>query len=369
MAKKKTKIDSVFLITFLLITILGLLCFFSASLGVLARSEEKFYGVIVSQLVFGLVLGTGALIAGYKVPYLFWRKYAFYIFLGALCSMLLVFIPGLGFTHGGARRWISLGFVSFQPVEFLKIGFIIYFAAWISWVKKKVQDFRFGTLPLLIILGVAAILLFLQPDTKSFILMLVVGFTMLFVSGMPWKYIFILLFAGGIVFTTLAFTTPYIQERIQTFLHPSHDTSGSSYQLQQSLIAFGRGGLTGAGFGKSVQKFGYLPEPQGDSIFAVIGEEFGFVGTFFFIALYVAFGLRGLRVAYYAPDQFSQLLTLGGITLIISQSFLNIASLVGLFPLTGVPLVFVSQGGTSLLFSFFLVGIIMQISTLQRKSV
>lgn len=360
-------VDRVFLgITFLLIGI-GIIAFISASLGVLAKNETKFYNIIFSQLVLGLGGGLTAMFIFSRITYKVWRAYAFYIFTLSLILMLLVFIPGLGFTHGGAQRWVHIGFLTFQPAEFLKIGCIVYFAAWLSWVKHKVTDVRFGVLPLCILLLLAAGLLFAQPDTKSFLLILTAASSMLFVSGVPLKYLVGIVIAGILGFSILALTTPYIQARIQTFINPSHDQSGASYQLKQSLIAIGSGGIVGRGLGQSVQKFSYLPEPQGDSIFSVIGEEFGFIGGLIVLLLYIGFAFRGLRIGYRAPDQFSRLLVIGIVILITAQSFLNIASIVGVFPLTGVPLVFMSQGGTSLLLSLASVGIILQISRFQRE--
>lgn len=280
--------------------------------------------------------------------------------------MVLVLIPGLSFEHGGARRWIALGPVSFQPAEILKIAFIIYFSAWLAWMKREVHSFTRVILPFIIILGIMATLLFLQPDTKSFILMCVAGGIMLFISGAPLKHFAVVIVLALVGFGILAKTTPYIQKRIETFIHPTTDVQGASYQLRQAFIAFGTGGVFGSGIGQSVQKFGYLPESHGDSIFAVIGEETGFVGTTICILLYLAFIIRGLRISYHAPDQFSRLLVIGLISLFAFQIFLNIASLVGLFPLTGVPLIFMSQGGTSIAITLFAIGIITHISQYKK---
>jgi cell division protein FtsW len=185
---------------------------------------------------------------------------------------------------------------------------------------------------------------------------------MFFVSGIEWKYLAGIFVIGVVGFAILVAFKPYLFERVKTFLDPSHDPQGSSYQAQQSLIAIGSGGFFGRGFGQSIEKFSYLPEPQGDSIFSVIGEEFGFIGTSLVVLLFVAFALRGLRIANRAPDQFSRLLVIGIVILFITQSFLNIAALIGVFPLTGVPLVFISQGGTSLMFALAGIGIILQVS-------
>ena len=192
---------------------------------------------------------------------------------------------------------------------------------------------------------------------------------MLFVSGAPLKYILGILGIAIVAFIILISFKPYLRERINTFLYPSENSRTSSYQLQQSLIAVGSGGILGRGLGQSIQKFNYLPEPQGDSIFAVMGEELGVLGCSVLICLYLAFVLRGYRIALRnAPDAFSKLLVVGFVTIITAQSFMNIASIIGVFPLTGVPLVFVSQGGTALLLSLGMMGVILNISRFQGKT-
>ncbi len=363
---KGKPVDSFFLGLVLVLLIVGIIAFVSASLGVLAKNEVKFYSIIFNQLALGLGGGLIAMYIMSRIHYSWLKKYALHILIATIVAMLLVFVPGLGFAHGGARRWVGLGPVSFQPAELLKMGCIIYFGAWLSWAKARVSDFRFGILPLLVLLAIAAALLFVQPDTKSFILILVAGTTMLFVSGVPFKYLIIVGVVGTVVLGGLIFVTPYLQARVKTFINPGQDQSGSSYQLKQSLIAIGSGGVAGRGLGQSVQKFSYLPEPQGDSIFSVIGEEFGFIGAVLVVALYLMFAFRGFRIAFRAADQFGRLITIGIVILITFQSFLNIASITGVFPLTGVPLVFMSQGGTSLLFSLAAVGIVLNISRYQK---
>jgi len=366
--KQSQSIDYIFLTITGILVIVGLFTFFSASLGVLARSEPKFYSMLTSQLVLGLAGGLIAMYVCIRIPYKFWRKHAGVILIATIILTALVYVPGLGFSHGGAKRWISIFGFSFQPVEFLKIGFIMYLSAWLSWARKRVENPKFGILPLIIILAVIGGVLLFQPDTKSLILMSVTGFGMLFLMGAPWKHLALLVGGAVVLFGILAFTTPYLRERVATFIDPSSDPAGSSYQLQQSLIALGSGGVFGRGFGQSIQKFSYLPEPQGDSIFAVIGEEFGFVGCIIVIVLYILFAMRGLWISRRAPDTFSGLLACGLVILITLQSFMNIASITGLFPLTGVPLVFMSQGGTSLLISLAAVGIILRISKERKQT-
>jgi cell division protein FtsW len=366
---KQKPFDKPFFWITVILLALGLLSFVSASLGILAGGKSKFFSLLMSQLVFGIGIGSVGFLAALHIPYKLLRRHAFYIFIFGVALTLLVFVPGLGYEHGGARRWLDLGPVSFQPVEFLKIAFVIYFAAWLSWVRGKVKDFRYGILPFAILLGALGFILLRQPDTKSLILMFVSAVAMLFLSGIPWKYLFATFGIGAVLFGGLLVLKPdsYLVGRIKTFLDPSRDPQGASWQLQQAWIAIGSGGVTGRGLGQSVQKFTYLPEPHGDSIFAVIGEEFGFVGTSIFVILYVLFALRGLRIAYRAPDLFGRLLVTGLVILLVAQSFMNIASIIGLFPLTGVPLVFVSHGGTSLMFALISVGLILNISRYQIK--
>ncbi|MFA6177547.1 MAG: putative lipid II flippase FtsW [Candidatus Paceibacterota bacterium] len=365
---KEKKVDKFFLIIIFILLALGVAMFISASLGVLAKNEKIFYSVLFSQLVLGLGLGLVGMYICSKINYKFWRKFSFIIFLGSILLTAAVFIPSIGWSHGGAQRWIQIGGFNFQPVEFLKFAFVIYLAAWLSWIKNKVQDFKFGILPFLIMIAVIAFVLLKQPDTKSFILITITGISMLFIASVPIKYILGTILGAVLLLGTLVYFTPYLQERVKTFINPSADAQGSSYQIQQSLIALGSGGIFGRGFGQSIQKFSYLPEPQGDSIFAVLGEEFGFIGSTITIFLYLFFILRGFRIANRSPDAFSGLLVYGIVILITAQSFMHIASVIGVFPLTGVPLVFMSQGGTSLMVYMITMGIVLNISRFQRKN-
>jgi cell division protein FtsW len=365
---KNNKVDKIFLGIVIALVVIGLIAFTSASLGILAKNETKFYGVIFSQFVFGFLGGLVALFIGYKIPYKFFKKHSLILFTLSIILTALVLVPGVGEYRGGARRWIDIFGFSFQPVELLKIGFIIYFSAWLSWVKGKVKDPLLSILPLVVMLGIIATVLIKQPDTKSIILITITAAIMLFVSGAPLKYIFGFVGIAVVALVILVSFKPYLKDRINTFINPGENSRTTSYQLQQSLIAVGSGGMFGRGLGQSIQKFNYLPEPQGDSIFAVIGEEMGFLGCAVLICLYIAFILRGYRIAIRnAPDSFAKLLVIGFVTIITAQSFMNIASIIGVFPLTGVPLVFVSQGGTALLLSLGMVGIILNISRFRSK--
>lgn len=336
--------------------------FVSASLGILAKNESLFFSVIFNQLVLGFGLGLVGMYICSKIYYKFWRKYSLIFFLFSILLTAAVFIPHVGWSHGGAQRWIQIFGFSFQPVEFLKFGFVLYFAAWLSWARSRVRNFKFGILPFIVMLSVIALILFKQPDTKSFILIVSTGVVMLFVSGVPLRYLFGVGAIIAILLSVLVLVTPYLQNRIKTFLDPSADPQGASYQIQQSLITIGSGGIFGRGFGQSIQKFGYLPEPQGDSIFAILGEELGFVGATILLFLYLLFALRGFRIANNSPDLFSRLFVSGIVILIVVQLFMHVASVTGVFPLTGVPLPFMSHGGTSIMIYLSAMGIVLNIS-------
>ena len=356
-------VDKWFLWTTITLVVIGLFIFFSASMGLLAREGgASFSRVAFKQLVVGVFGGFLLLSLMSRIHYAFWRKYSFFIFLGSIFLTALVFVPGIGFSHGGATRWIGVGSFTFQPAEVLKFGFVVYFAAWASGVKAHIKTLKFGLLPVGIMLGVVALLLVNQPDNGTFLVLMATAVGMYIVAGAAWKHLFGLFVAGFVAAGVLVFAMPYVQDRIMTFLHPERDALGSGYQIRQSLIAIGSGEFFGRGFGQSIQKFNFLPEPVGDSIFAVAAEEFGFLGGVVLIGLFLLFALRGFVIAAKAPDVFARLLTVGTVILIISQSFINIASMLAIFPLTGMPLLFVSHGGTAMAIALAEVGVVLNIS-------
>jgi cell division protein FtsW len=312
-------------------------------------------------------LGTIAFLVTSKIDYKHWRGLGFYFFIGSLVLTALVFVPEIGFSHGGATRWIDLKLFTFQPSELLKVSFVIYLAAWLSSIRDKVSTLKFGLFPFWIMVGLVGILLLKQPDTDTFGVIVFAGLAMFISAGGKWRHILATVLVGIVVFGAIALTRPYVMSRIETFFKPAENSLGSSYQLQQSLIAVGSGGIVGRGFGQSVQKFNYLPEPIGDSIFAVAAEEFGFVGSVILILLFVFFAVRGLKIATRAPDSFGRLVVVGIVILIISQAYINIAGMLGVIPLTGIPLPFVSHGGTALFIALAEVGIIVNISKHQRN--
>lgn len=362
---QKQGVDRLFLGIVLVLLTAGFLIFVSASLGTLIRGDAVFNNLILGQLGFGFLGGGLCMYIFSRIKYTFWRKYAFWILLVTIVLALLVFVPGIGLEHGGAKRWIDLRFTTFQPGELLKFGLIVYLAAWLSLFHRRIRTPYFGVLPLVVFFLIAAGLLLKQPDFGTFAIAGAAGIAMFITAGAGMRDLLILSVIAILAFSGMALSKPYFMERISTFLHHD-DFQGSGYQLKQALIAVGSGGLVGHGFGQSVQKFNYLPEASGDSIFAVAAEEFGFLGTTLLIILYLLFALRGLWIGAHAPDMGSGLLAVGLVILITAQSFVNIGSMINLTPLTGVPLIFVSHGGTALLVAMAEVGIVLSISRYRR---
>lgn len=358
----KWKVDKWFLLSVMILVIAGFFIFSSASLGLLAKNNAEYSNVSFSQTVLGLFLGTIAMIVMSKLDYKIWKKYAFYFLALAIFLNILVLIPDIGVEHGGARRWFKIGGVSLQPAEILKLAFIVYFSAWAAGMKDKMKSFKLGFLPLVILFLVLGALLLKQPDTDNLLMIIISGVAIFLSAGGKWRYVLILFVTAVLGVTVLAFMRPYIMQRITTFMHPETNAQGSGYQIQQSLIAIGSGGMFGRGFGQSVQKFNFLPEPIGDSIFAVEAEEFGFVGALSLIILYVLFALRGLKIASMTADGFGRLLVVGIVIMIVAQAFVNIGAMLGVVPLSGITLPFVSHGGTSLFITLLEMGIILSIS-------
>ncbi len=359
----RKSIDVPFLVVLCALLLSGLLIFTSAALSLLAQEGGASFGsVAASQLLLGLVLGSAGLIFFARIDYRLWRPYTIYFFCFAVFLTLLTFVPHIGLSLKGAARWIVVGPVSFQPEEVLKFATIMLLAAIYSAKLKTVNTWRGGIGPLALVGGSAAAILLAQPNTAGVVIIGMASVAVLFAAGGKLSHIGLLALVGVLVVVGAAFKYPHVAERITTFIHQESDPRGAGWQIQQSLIAVGSGGFGGRGFGQSIEKFSYLPEPIGDSIFAVAGEEFGFVGTTILVLLYLAFALLGLRIAARAPDPFGGLIVVGLVILIVGQSFFNIASTLGMVPLIGVPLIFVSHGGTALAISLAEVGVILSVS-------
>ncbi len=363
---KKGRMDTQLLVSILLLTTGGFLIFLSASLGLLARDTVYFGSIAFKQIFFGLLPGLVFLYLFSRVNFLTWRRYAFWIFCLAIFLNIIIFIPGLGISANGATRWLAIGSFSFQVSEVLKIAAIFYFAAWLSSVKERVDTLKWGFVPLVAIIAVVGVLLLIQPDTDTFLVTAAALVAMYLVAGGRWKYVGFIALMGLLCISILAYERPYVRARIMTFINPAEHSQTSGYQIQQSLIAVGSGGITGRGFGQSLQKFNYLPEPVGDSIFAVAAEEFGLIGSALLIGFFVFFSLRALRLSTRCPHPFGGLVCVGIATFMMIQSYLNIGSMIGIVPLSGMPLLFVSQGGTALLFALAEAGILLNISRSAR---
>jgi len=352
---------SLFIITAILV-VAGFFIFTSASLGLLTREGASFSSVAANQILLGAVLGFVALVILSRLNYKILRPLALWGFAAACIISLLVFVPGLGAKFGGARSWLLIGPFSFQPAELLKFAYVIALAALLANpLRGRLADWRkfisFGALT-----AIAVVLLILQPDFGTCVVLVAAGSAMLFTSGARLRNLLIVVGVLAVLATSFVLIYPHALARVTTFLHPERDPLGAGYQIQQSLIAVGSGGFFGRGFGQSLQKFNHLPEPIGDSIFAVFAEEFGFFGCLVLLGAFLLFALRGLRIATRAPDYFGALVVTGCVSLITFQSLINIGAVLGVLPLTGLPLVFISHGGTALLFALAEVGLILSVS-------
>lgn len=369
MAVQQKTVDKILLGITTTFIVIGSAFFISASLGLLAReSGPSVSHLAVKQLVIGLCLGSLILYTFSRLPITFWRKNGFFLYLAGLLACLLVFIPGIGFEFGGARRWLIIFGFSIQPAELLKFGAITYYAALLAATGKGMKNFRAGALPIVLVLLPIIGILFLHPDLGTLAVITTALFGMYIAGGGKLHHVALVVGVIGLIGVGAIMSKPYALQRVETFLNPGSDLSGAGYQVNQSLTAIGAGQLFGRGFGQGIQKFRYLPEPVGDSIFAVIGEEFGLVGAGGLIFLYLIFAGRAFTIAVKSQDRYGGLLVVGIVILIVTQSFFNMASMLGLLPLSGMPLVFVSQGGTALVTALASVGVILSVSRMKTLS-
>ncbi len=359
--------DRMFLALVLALALAGLAIFSSAALGLLARETSSVSHDILLQTGLGFGLGFIAILLARMIPLAQVKRFAPYVYGVTIILTLLVFVPGLGFHSGGATRWINLRFTTFQPAEFLKVGFVLALAWWLAPRARQLENPKKGLLPFVAFLAIPSVILLAQPNTSTTLLLVATGGVMYFVAGAPWRDFGILALGAILAFGLVIAVRPYVLERVKTFLHPSANSLSSGYQIQQALIAVGSGGLLGRGFGQSVEKFNYLPEPDGDSVFAVFAEETGFIGALILISLFIALAARGIVIAGKSPDLFGGLIAVGFSFLIILQTFMNISAMLGIIPLTGLPLPFISHGGTALAATLLMCGIILNVAA-RRKA-
>ncbi len=338
--------------------------FSSAAVGLLARGATNVSSVVFNHFVLGIGVGVIALIVAFMIDYRKWRRIAPFLFGFALIATALVFIPGLGMEHGGGRRWIDLRFVTLQPSELLKLAAVIGAATYFAALREKTATWRGLAAFAGLIIG-PVLILGIQPDFGTLGIIVISVFAIAIAAGLRLRDVAIMGGVGLVLLLLMSFTPRYgyVYDRIDTFLHPAAQSAqGEGYQIRQSLIAVGSGELLGRGLGQGIQKFTYLPEPMGDSIFAVVGEELGFIGGGILILLFLVLGLKGYGIASRASDLFGGLLAVGISTYLVGEAFVNIASMLGMAPLTGIPLTFISQGGSAMLVSLASAGILLNIS-------
>ncbi len=362
--KQPSTYDKYLFFTVLLTVIFGLLMITSAAAMYATLRFDDQYFFLKRQLIYGVLPGFFALFFLAKIDYHIWKRWSVVGFIGSLIALGLVFIPGIGSSAYGATSWLNLGFITFQPSEMAKLAIIVYLAAWLSSKdQKQVGNVLEGLFPFVVILSFIGFFIYKQPDVGTLGVIIAISFIMFFSAGAQLSHIFAMAGLGSILFFILIRMASYRWDRFMTFLNPGDDLQGKGYQIHQALIALGSGSFLGVGLGQSRQKFNYLPEPVGDSIFAIIGEELGFIGTMFTLSLFIFLVIRGLSIAKNAPDEFGRLLAIGITSWIGIQAIFNISAIIGIMPLTGIPLPFISYGGTSLAFSLAAIGILLNISS------
>lgn len=348
-------------ITVALLVLIGIVMVFSSSAVYAMEKHNDSYYFLKRQAVWCL-LGTGVLLFTKKVDYHKWHQHTYLVMIATFLLLLAVMFPGISKEVGGARRWLSLGGLSFQPSELAKFALVLFIAK--SLVKRadKLRNFAYGYLPNLIVLGFFFIPILFQPDFGTAIIICMVTFTMLFIAGLRKKFLFLSVLALIPFITAAIMGAEYRTRRIMAFLDPWQDPSNSGFQAIQSFYAFGRGGYWGTGLGASHQKLFYLPEAHTDFIFSVIGEELGFIGAITIILLFSLLIWRGFAIACRAKDPFGTHLATGLTLLIGFQAFINLGVAVGLLPTKGLTLPFISMGGSSMLITMLAVGVLLNIS-------
>lgn len=356
--------DVLLMVYFGILLVFGLVMLTSASSPVGYDRFNDAYFFIKRQLMYGALPGVVLFIAFAKCPYKFLPKIGYGIFLLSTLLLVLVFIPGIGSTlDTNASSWIKIAGFSFQPSELGKLGLILFLAHVLSKMGKKIQDVKQGFLPALGVGIVPVLLVALEPDVGTASILFAILFGMLFFAGARFIHLSGVAGLAVVAFIILVTIAPYRAARLTTFLHPELDPQGIGYHMNQAFVAIGSGGWLGQGLGHSKQKFQYLPEVHADSIFAVVGEEMGFIVTAgFTLMLFVLLGRRMLSVANKAPDTFGRLTVCGIVAWFMVQSFFNIGAMVGVMPLTGIPLPFISHGGTALLLSLAAAGVVVNVS-------
>ena len=355
------KFDKTLFFTVIILSLFGLIMIYSSSN---IWAEYKFndsFHYLKYQTVF-FILGLIIMIFVSKINYPIYYKYSNKLLLVSLILLILVLIPGIGSIRNGSRSWFGIGQLGIQPSEAAKISLIIFTSKYLSLNEKYINNFLKGVIPILLIVGIFFFLIMLQPDLGTGLILVLSIISILFIAGVSMKFFITGGFLGILCVIVLIIIAPYRMDRITSFINPWKDPLGTGFQMIQSLYAIGPGGLLGLGLGNSIQKHFYLPEPQTDFIFSIISEEFGVMGAIIVVGLFSILLYRGIKISLNTKDSFSKYLSFGILFQIIFQAIMNLSVVVGLIPVTGVTLPFLSYGGSSLLVSMGSIGIILNIS-------
>ena len=360
--RKRRPVDKTLPVIMTLLLMMGLVTLFSATYYNAQDSGDALSEV--KKQLFGMAVGFAAMLFTSRIPYWFWGRHRVALAGLGLSAVLLVLviIPGVGVYINGSRRWLSLGGLSFQPSEIAKFAVVLYMATTLTYRGERIRRLFTGIVPVLVVPGVVFLLILEQPNLSTAGSILIVSLILIIMAGAKWRHILLMLIGGLGVGTFYAWSEPYRRRRLLSFRNPFSMMSDEGYQLSQSLIAFGSGGIFGMGLGMGRQKYAYLPYPESDFIFAIVGEDFGLLGCLIVVALLVALMLRGMRIAVRCPDKFGTLLAAGITSSISVQAFLNMGVVVGILPTTGLPLPFFSAGGTSISITMAAIGILLNIS-------
>ncbi|MBI2590609.1 MAG: putative lipid II flippase FtsW [Candidatus Blackburnbacteria bacterium] len=350
---QSSRIDRLLLLAVLLLVGFGVAMVFDASVADATRTFNDKFFFVKRQMVW-VGLGIASMVVTSFVNYKFWEKVSVPFFGVTILLLIIVLIPGIGVSALGASRRIGIGVWGIQPAEIAKLSLVVFLSASLS---RGISLIRF-----LVPVALVSFLIVIEPDLGTTTIVVATAFAVFFASGAPLAQIGLLGLSGFLTALVLAITSQYRRERLLTFINPNADPVNSSYHIKQILIALGSGGLWGLGIGQSRQKYLYIPEPATDSIFAIIAEELGFAGAAVLILVFLFVILRGFKIALSAPDQFARLLAIGMISWFAIQTLVNLAAMVALLPLTGIPLPLVSYGGSSLLVTFAAMGILLNIS-------
>ncbi len=313
------------------------------------------------QLIW-TVAGVVAFVVGVRIDYQRWQKLIAPLMIASAALLVIVLVPGIGIYVSGSRRWLGFDFVRFQPSELAKLALLLYAADLVSRRGTEVDDWRRVVKPVVLVLGAFCLLVMKEPDMGSTIVLAVVVAAVLVAGGIPFRHLATIALVGIAAVTALAIAEPYRRTRLFTFLHPFDHAGNAGYQVSQSFIALGSGGLTGVGLGASRAKWNFLPNAHTDFIFAIIGEELGLIGCVAVLSLFIAFAVLGVRAASRAPDRFGALLAAGITVWIVGQAVINIGAVIGVLPVTGIPLPFVSFGGSALIVTMLASGMLTNVA-------